>query len=98
MKIPPAGVWLRVTWRDSDAADHWEEPNEDRPRTIEVSVGRCRGVSEDNKLRLPPTASFRVDTQELFKKMDEFEIPIGCIDRIEVLPPYVFGLEKGKKT
>jgi hypothetical protein len=86
MDLPKPGTWLRVWWQDADADDEWQKPSEEKPRSIEISCGLYRGLTSDGKLRLPPTVSFRLDTGALSLKMDELEIPIGCVVFVEELP------------
>ena len=87
MRLPKVGTWLRIWWQDSNAADEWQDPAEDQPRLIEISVGYYMGLTEDNKMKLPPSMSFRLDNGMPHLKMDQLEIPLATVIAIEKLPP-----------
>ena len=91
MRMPRLGSWCRVYWQDADTADRWQDADEERARTIEISVGVYRGLTcDDRKLRLAPTVSVRFDTERI-QASSEIEIPVGCVIKLERLPTAVLN-------
>lgn len=85
MRLPLTGSFIRVLWRDIEHGEGWEEPDEESPRTIEITTGVLRGITVDQKVRIAPTVSVRLDTQKIDSKFGEMQIPAGSIVMVERL-------------
>ena len=87
MRFPRANTFVRVYWQDAQAATGWTYGDLERERAIEISSGVYRGINEEGRVIVDPTVSVGMDSGLIHGELTSLEIPIGCIVKVEKLPP-----------
>jgi hypothetical protein len=49
-------------------------------------LGIYRGLDQDGRMRVAPTAAIVIKTREIQAVLTELTIPVGCILKVEKLP------------
>ena len=87
MRLPKVNSFCRVYWQDAQAADGWTYGGTEREHSIEVSSGVYRGLSAEGRVIVDPTVTVGLTSGAIHGELSEIEIPIGCVVKVEKLPP-----------
>jgi len=87
VRLPRAGSFCRIYWRDAQAEDKWTYGESEHERVIEITSGVFRRLDGEGRVVIDPTVSIGLDSGTIHGELSEIGIPLGCVVKVEKLPP-----------